>query len=345
MKPNMVPRRGFLARLGTAAGVVGSAGCLSSFGNAKYTFYTFPEADSLAELTEGFIETDPTSIGANQSIDYSAEYKRSVVETLFEQGTAESVQWQLAYDRTFGTTSRPKPRFIERDGTYYWVTETDQTEFTETRWVFYLDLVDETPDSGDTVVTEPPSSLSETDQLLVRRALEAARDTHGGYQDVDDKQLQARGPDFHHEMDPEASDLVPSAPFDYVRQGDQYLVPRAEQGPVDLTRYTFSAEEVASSKAELQQYVEENLVDAVFDPAELGPDALEILRTATDLRQGRIYTEKGELSDGLRVLTERLGMAPHIPAEVSQFTALNGTILSFEGRWYRGSLSIRSTMF
>ncbi|MCT9095343.1 hypothetical protein [Haloarchaeobius sp. HME9146] len=344
MKPTMVPRRGFLARLAAGAGTVGAAGCLGGFGGTKYTFTVSHAADSLAALTEGFVETDPTEIHAQQAIDYSAEYKRSVVETLLDQGTAEAVQWQLAYDREFGTTTRPEPRFIVNDGTYHSVEETDRTEFTEDRWVFYLDLVDEKPGSGDTVVTEAPPSLSETDQLLVRRAREAVTG-HGSFYDVDDEPLQGRGPAFHHEMDPGASDLVPSAPFDYFRRGDQYLVPRAERGPVDLTRYTFGIEEVASSRAELEAHVESTVVDAVFDRPGLDTGAVDILRDVTGNGIGGVHSESGQLSDGLAQLADRLGMTPYIPENPGQYTSLTGARFSFDDRWWRGSLSIRSTPF
>ncbi|WP_435316913.1 hypothetical protein [Haloarchaeobius sp. TZWSO28] len=344
MEPTMVPRRRFLARLAAGAGAVGAAGCLGGFGGTSYTFTVSHAADSLATLTEGFIQTDPTDIHAQQAIDYSPEYKRSVVETLLDQGTAEAVQWQLAYDREFGTTTRPEPKFIVDDGTYYSVQETDRAEFTEDRWVFYFDLVDAEPDSGDTVVTEAPTSLSETDRLLVRRAREAVTG-HGSFYDVDDDPLQGRGPHFHHEMDPEASNLVPSAPFDYFRRGDQYLVPRAERGPVDLTRYTFGIEAVAGSRAELEAHVESTVVDAVFDPADLDPGAVDILRDVTGNGIGGVHSESGQLSDGLDQLADRLGMTPYIPENPGQYTSLTGSLFSFEDRWWRGSLSLRASGF
>ncbi|EJN61452.1 hypothetical protein [Halogranum rubrum] len=341
MHSGLVPRRRFLSSL-AATSLVGLAGCIDDYDGLQYRLFTTPTAESLTDLTDGFVLADPTAIHAQEAIDYSDVYKQSVVDALLSKGTAESVQWQLAYDRSFGTTTRPRPVFVERDGTYYSITETAQTEFTEDRWVFYLDLVDKEPTSSDTVVTGPPSSLSETDQLVVKHALRSVQG-HGGAYDVDNRPLQGRGPDFHHEMDPEASELVPSPPFDYLKLGDeypQYLVPRAEKGPVELTRYTFTIEEVASSREELERHVESNVVDAEFDT---GDDAavVDVVRAATDRPDGRIYTEHEEMSDELKQVVDRLGMSPYIPEDVTDRTTLNGALFSFEGEWYRASFKIR----
>ena len=343
MEMDSVLRRGFLSRLAATAGVVSTAGCLGSVGSTKYVFYTLPVGESIAELTDVFVRPDPTEIEAQFAVDYSAAYKRSVVETLFERGTVEVVGWQLAYDRSFGTTTRPKPQFLERDGTYYSVTEMDQTEITETRWVFYLDLVDETPDSSDTVITELPSSLSRTDQLIIRRALEPVWG-HGGPVDVDDRPLSGRGPTYHQGMDPDTSALVPSAPFDYLKRGDAYFAPRAERGPVGLTRYTFAIEPVASSRVELKSYVKSTVVDATFDAASLDADAVEILRTATDIATGRLYTETGTMSEELTTITDRLGMTEHVPDKLPSYISLNGAVMSFDDSWYQASLSIRQQL-
>ncbi|SDM71789.1 hypothetical protein SAMN04487949_2388 [Halogranum gelatinilyticum] len=334
-----VPRRRFLSGLAATTGIAASAGCLGSLQETKFSLYTRPLGDSLAEVTDGFVLSDPTAIQAQQAVDYSDDYKRSVVDTLFENGRADAVQWELTYDTDFGTTSRPLTRFLERDGRYYAVFRTDETTFTEQRWVFYLDRVDEEPTASDTVVTGPPSSLSETDRLLVERAVETVR-MHG---DVDGRPLDGRGPSFHHELDPETSDLVPSAPFDYLRLDDWYLVPRAERGPIDLTRYTYRIEEVATSQAELAEHVASNVVVADFDPDADAP-ATAVLRDATSVGNGRIHTERSEdgtMSDGLAEVTARLGLSSHIPDDVSQRLSFDDVVFSFGDRWYDSDFTVR----
>ncbi|SEK33907.1 hypothetical protein [Haloferax larsenii] len=337
---NLLTRRSLLSKAAVASGIGGVSGCLGSVGRTTFLFSTFPVGESLTELTDSFIEADPTQIEAQFAIDYPDAYKRELVDTLIEEGTVDVVGWQLAYDRSFGTTTRPEPQFIERDGTYYSVTETGRTERTVSRWVFYLDLVDETPTSSDTVVTEPPSSLSETDQLLVERALEPVWG-HGGAVDVDDRPLGGRGPTFHHKLDPDASELVPSAPFDYLNRDDAYFVPRTERGPVKQTRYTFEVEPVASSQSELESYVDSAVVDATFGADNSTDGVISILETATDLGSGRRYKERGSMSDDLTTIADRLGMTDNIPTEQSGYVSLNGAVISFSGTWYRASLSRR----
>jgi hypothetical protein len=323
---------------------VGVAGCLGQPTDSQslhYRLSTVRTARSLAELTNKLV-LDPSEIRGSFAVDVSDAYKQSVVDTLLDEGTAESVGWSPAYNTQFGTTTRPGPRFFEDDGTYYAAIKTDQTEFTEDRWVFYLDLVDEEPNSSDTVVTEHPTSLSETDQLIVEKALQRVRG-HGDAFDVGDYPLQSRGPIFHHGLDPEASDLVPSPPFDYLQLGDrypQYLVPRAERGPVDLTRYTLGIEEVASSRAELEEHIDATVVEADFDSSD-ETAVLDIIRTATDLTNSRIYEERGEMSDGLTQIVERLGMSPYIPEDIERTARLHGSVFSFEGEWYDASFTIR----
>lgn len=341
METDSIPRRGLLGRLAGIAGLSATTGCLGSVGQTTYTFNTFPAGESLGELTDLFVQSDPTSISSQFAVDYGASYKQAVVDRLLSRGSAEAVNWQLAYDRSFGTTTRPEPRFLrDSEGTYYAVTETNRTTITPTRWVFYLDVVDETPGESDTVVTEPPSSLSEMDRLVVRRALETV-DGPDGPADVGDRPLGGRGPTFHRGMDPDASALVPDPPFDYVKLGDTYLAARAERGPVELTRYTFGAEPVASARAELETHVESEVVDAVFDAEALDSATVEVLRTATDIASGRLYKETGEPSSELTTITDRLGMTEHVPADRGSYVSLNGAVMGFDGAWYRAALSIR----
>lgn len=131
MHSGLVPRRRVLSSV-AATSLVGLAGCIDDYDGLRYRLYTAPVAGSVAELTNQLVVEDPTTIAAQEAIDYSDAYKQSVVDTLFEEGAVDTVQWQLAHDHSFGTTTRPAPQFVERDGTYYSVTETDQTESPKT---------------------------------------------------------------------------------------------------------------------------------------------------------------------------------------------------------------------
>lgn len=329
-------RRAFLSGV-CAAGLVGSAGCLG--GGTKYTFSTNPAGDSLGELAEQYVQTDPTTERAKFAIDYSAEYKQSVIETLISEGSVDILQWQLAYDREFGTTTKPRPYFLVDDGTYYSVVATGQTEITKTRWVFYLDLVDTKPSDSETVVTEPPSSLSATDQKIVRRAIQTVT-SNSGPTDRGKYPLGGRGPIFHSQLDPEASDLVPSSPFEYVERDGDYFAAVAKKGEVELTQYSYDAREVATSMSELEQFVAEECVDATFE-ADTSADVAEILQTATDVGSGRLYQETGEMSNGLKTILDKLGMLEHMPDDGKSATRFAGATFQYDGKWYDGSFWTR----
>ncbi|NEU56186.1 hypothetical protein [Halorussus sp. MSC15.2] len=323
-----------------ATGLAGLAGCLGG-GGVEYTLSTNPAGESLRELARQYLQTDPTAERAKFAVDYPDEYKHSVVRTLLEEGSVEVLQWQLAYDRQFGTTTRPRPYFLRDDGTYYSVVADGQSKLTATRWVFYLDPVESEPSDSATVVTEPPSSLSETDTTVVRRALEIVT-SDSGPRDRSDYPLGKRGPIFHDQMDPSASDLVPSPPFDYVERDGDYYAAVAQKGAVELTRYSFTAREVATSMAELERFVERETVDARFDGTDLPSGVTEILRTATDVGNGRLYRETGPMSDGLRTILERLGMLDHMPENVeSESVRFAGATFRYDGTWYHGSFWTR----
>lgn len=333
-------RRRFLATISGSA-VLSLAGCVGGStsgvgGSTEYTLDSTAVASTTDELLDSLLLTTPTAIHAQAAVDYSDVYKRSVVDDVIADGTASSTDWPLTYDYPFGTTTRPSPTFLQRDGTYYSLTEAGRSERETEQWVFYLDLVDEEPGPEDRVVTDPPSTLSETDRTVFRRAVRAVSG-HGDVYDIDDRPLEARGPNYHHEMDPDASDLVPRPPFDYVERSGQYLVPRAERGTVTVTDYRFKSEAVAESRAELRNHVEAEVVDAEFDRDSLDEATVSIL---DDVAGRTPYSEWTPVSDAFGTILDELGMAPHIPEDPDGYTALHGSYFSFNGTWYRGSLSL-----
>lgn len=330
----------FLSRFATTASIVGFAGCATR--GTSYNFSTLPIADSLDELTRNYVIEEPVEKRPQFAIDYPRSYKRSIVDTLLNEGSVDVINWQISYDRTFGTTSRPRPCFIRAGDSYYSITETDRREITESRWVFYLDLVDEEPNDSDRVITEPPSSLSDVDRKIVRRAVQTVA-SNANPVDRGAYPLGDRGTIFHSQMDHTESDLVPSPPFDYFEHDGDYFAARSERGNVTLTEYTFTAEEVATSMRELQRVVKQEHVNAVFATSDLTSNVQEILRTATDVSNGRLYTEKGRMSDGLKEVTKRLGMYEYLPKEPrsDEQMQFRGATFRYEDKWYNGSLWTR----
>lgn len=330
-------RRRFLSTLATA-GAVGLAGCPA--GGPTYQFSTYDLGADLAAVAEQYYTEDLAEISANHAIDYPDEYKQSVVETLIREGSVEVTQLPLAYDREFGTTSRPRPRFTVVDGTYYLIVQENEQEILEALWVFYLDLIDDTPESSSTVVSGPPSSLSQTDRKIVESAMESVAASRNSPLDADQHGFPPRGVRFHEHMNPDASDLVPDPPFDYLEEGDHYFAANAEQGEVTLDRYEFSARGVATTREELEAFFADEFVDARFEASELPASVVDVLDTATDVDEANRYSDDGSMSDGLEAIVDRLGMLEYIP-ENDSYTELSGTVFWYDGRWYEGELTIK----
>jgi hypothetical protein len=330
-------RRTVLAGLAAAAGT-SLAGC--SGGGLTYRFRTLPVGDSLSAVADNYLLGDLTDATAEYAIDYPKEYKQSVIETLFESGSVTVDGLQFTDRAEFGTTTRVFPRFATRAGSIYQIVPTSQSETTTTRWVFYLDLTEEEPESSATVVSEPPSSLSEADRRIVENAMEGTSASRSPPLDADDYEFPYRGVQFHDRMDSSASGLVPNPPFDYVEENGNYFAAKAERGTVTVTDYSFEVRSVGTSRKELESYIEAEFVDARFDRGELSADAIDILDTATAVGNGRLYTEEGSMSDSLTTVTDELGMGEHMPDEPSS-ASFDQSLCRYDGTWYEARLTIR----
>ncbi|WP_132060499.1 hypothetical protein [Halorussus amylolyticus] len=330
-------RRTFLVGVATGVGTA-LAGCSGDTGLTS-RFRTFPVGESLDAVADAYLLDDLAETTAQYAVDYPTAHKRSVIETLFESGSVTTDGLQFTGRAEFGTTTRVFPRFARRDGTIYQIVPTDRSETTATRWVFYLDLTDEEPDSSATVVSEPPSSLSETDRTIVEQAMERTAASRSSPLDADDSEFPYRGVQFHEGLDPSESDLIPNPPFDYVERNDNRFAALAERGTVTVTEYSFEARAVGTSAEELVSYLDEEVVDARFDREQLSAEATDVLDTATATESGRLYTEEGRLSDGLRTVADRLGMGEHMPSRSA--ASFDQSLCRYGGEWYEARLTIR----
>lgn len=330
-------RRTVLAGLATAVGT-SLAGC--SGGGLTYQLRTFPVGETLDAVAENYLMDDLTDVTAKYAIDYPTAYKESIIETLFESGTVTVDELQFAGRGEFGTTTRVFPLFTERQGTIYQIIPTGQSETTTTRWVFYLDLIDGEPDTSATVVSGPPSELSDTDQAIVKSAMERTAASRSPPLDADDYDFPYRGVQFHDSVDASGSDLIPSPPFDYVEQNGNYFAANAERGTVTVTRYSFEARPVGASTAALASHLDEEFVDTRFDRGQLSSGAVDVLDTATAVDAGRLYSEQGSMSDGLTTVTNRLGMGAHMPEDLSS-VSFDQSLCRYDGQWYEARFTIR----
>ncbi|RLM62376.1 hypothetical protein DVK07_19295, partial [Halorubrum sp. Atlit-26R] len=157
------------------------------------------------------------------------------------------LNYQLAYEYEFGSEPRERPQFATDGDRYYRIhVETIRTVKRDW-WEFYLDLQDaEQPDSTDPV-TVPVTTLSDRDQQILQQAMEAAAADRDPAIDVGDQKPGSRGVTYHHHLDTEASDLVPSPPFEYLQHNDHLFQARAEQNAIPVSERTFTAEQIGRS--------------------------------------------------------------------------------------------------
>ena len=214
-------RRSLLQRAGAATVLVatGGAGCLGfgATGGYKLLVHEVPT------LADEFILVQPTDIGAETHIDYETETKREWLAELFETGSLTAVQWPLVHPDDWGTETRPRPTFLQHGEAYHEVTTAATRQVERERWLFAVQRTDEEPPDSATVASEP-FDLSERDREILQAALDAVYAGNDGF--LGEPEVDGLQPvQYHQEMDPEASDLVPEPPFDYVDySGDTYRV-------------------------------------------------------------------------------------------------------------------------
>lgn len=326
-------RRELLAGVGgmSAAGI---SGCIS-FGNSRFRLSAY----RLDDPYERFLMADPTTQRAQFAIDYPDEYKRSVYEELIDRGSVTVLNYELAYRYDFGSERRERPQFITREGDYYRVHVDEVREVEREWWEFYLDLQNAEPSAESEPATLPITSLSELDRRILERAMEAAAADRDPAIDVGDNAPGSRGVLYHDHLDADASELVPSPPFEYLRHNEHLFWVRAERETVPVTERTFGAERVATSQAEYERYVNGTLLDADFSERSLSDDARDVIETAVD---GPFYEEKPPMSDALEAVLTHLGAVEHVGAhgEYDDYTTFPNMYAAYRGTWYEFDLTI-----
>ena len=251
-------RRKLLTTLG-ATGVTSVAGCLSS-GNSRFRLSAY----SVEEPFKTLLRTDPTGHRAQFAIDYPDEYKRTVYDELLASGSVTVLSYQLAYEYEFGSEQRERPQF-GTDGDRYYRIHVDTVRTVERDWwEFYLDLQNAEQSDGTDPVTAPITSLSDRDQQILQQAMEAAAADRDPAIDVGDQKPGSRGVTYHHHLDSEASDLVPSPPFEYLQHNDHLFQARAKQETIPVTERTFTAEQIGESRSEYEQHVRDAVLEVDF---------------------------------------------------------------------------------
>lgn len=330
-------RRTLLTTLG-AAGVTSVAGCLSS-GNSRFRLSAY----SVKEPFKTLLLTDPTGHRAQFAIDYPDEYKRTVYDELLTSGSVTVLNYQLAYEYEFGSEQRERPQF-GTDGDRYYQIHVDTVRTVERDWwEFYLDLQNAEQSDGTDPVTAPITSLSDRDQQILQQAMEAAAADRDPAIDVGDQKPGSRGVTYHHHLDSEASDLVPSPPFEYLQHKDHLFQARSKQETIPVTKRTFTVEQIGESRSEYEQHVRDAVLEVDFSTVSLSSEATDVLDTATDGRPvSGFYEESPPMSDGLGTVLTQLNAADHIQehSEYTEYTTFPNMYAIYDGSWYEFELAV-----
>lgn len=332
-------RRSALRVAGVVAGVAVTAGCTDMDTGSDYTLVANEIEDSFA--TE-YLFRDPIELQAITRVDYTAETKQAYVDELFDTGSVTVLEWPRAWRRSWGTETRPRPAFLQRDGVFYEVQVTEDRRLELDRWVFACERLDDQPPDDATVATDPFSSFSEQDRTVIEAALEAVYAGHDGLlgdPEFDDLQTVQ----FHRDVSPEDSDLIPTPPFEYVEYEDETFRAATQERTVSVPEWTYTLEQVGDSRESFETYATEAVPDTRLDATSLSDDGHEVLDAAVNEEDGRpTYEEDAPLSDGLVELLEKLGIAADLqPLDTYDgLTRFNDVVASYGETWYEFGLVI-----
>lgn len=297
-------RRRALQLLGASAVTASTAGCLRSGSLDEYALIA-DEVD-LTSVGRPYLWPDPTEIRAVTRVDFTAEMKTQYVSELFEQGRVTVKQWPLVRRVRWGRTTKPYPTFLERDGSFHHVQLADERQLDRDRWQFAVTRIDDTPADGATVATRP-FDLSTQDGRVLDAALDAVYAGNDGFLgEPEFDELQTV--EFHHGLDPDASGLIPSAPFDVVEVSDEYFRPVTERRTVQVPEWTYTVTEIAQSRGEFNEYARSEIVEHDLTAGEFSESARRVIEDAIS-DEPRRYEEGAPPSDGLSEALEALGIA------------------------------------
>ena len=328
--------------LGSA--LIGSTGCLSSddvgiSGDQSATLELTSTPVMANTLADEYLKEVGEIHWTRFAIGYSTEYKQSMIDELVSTGEITTLEWKLTYRAEFGPDSRSVPLFISDGGNYYEVSLQETSTVDRELWEFYLDLVNEAPSASDSVVSEPFEDVSAYDKRILEEAVNQTGN-RGEVSDQGDGDFGTRGVEFHDDLNPDRSDLVPNPPMDLVAAeigGDEYhFIPRADRGTMTLDQYTFSCEQVASSKSALEAYARETLPHARMSSSSVSDSEREILDAVTSKQDGYQYAEEPPASESLESILEPLGITQYLKdyEEYSEQTLFAFSIAEYEGQWY-----------
>ncbi|MEZ3163321.1 hypothetical protein ABNG03_18530 [Halorubrum sp. RMP-47] len=330
-------RRRALRLLGAAAATAATAGCLGSGSLDAYALIA-DELD-LSSIGRPYLRPDPTAVDAVTRVDFSTERKASLVSELFETGRVTVEQWPLVGRDRWGTETRPRPTFLEREGTFYEVRIAEERRLERERWHFALDRVDETP-PDDAAVARPPFDLSDQDERVLDAAFDAVYAGHDGFlgdPEFDDLQTV----EFHGGLDAATSDLVPSPSFEFVEYEEEYFRAVAERRTVRVPEWTYVLDEVADTRSQFEERARDRIVDRDLAGGGLSEQAAAVLDDAI-AEEPRRYEEGAPPSAALDEALGALGIAADLEpiASYGDRVDFRNVVVNYRDAVYRFDLIV-----
>lgn len=297
-------RRRALHLLGAAGATAATAGCLNPGGLDSYALIA--DDLDLSTIERPYLWPEPTEIDAVTRVDFTTEAKETALSELFETGDVTVRQWPLVGRDDWGTETRARPTFLERDGTFCEVRIADERVLERERWHFALERLDEDP-PDDAAVANPPFDRSDQDERVLDAALDAVYAGHDGFLgDPEFDELQTV--EFHHGLDADASELVPSPPFEFVEYENEYFRAVTERRTVDVPEWTYAISEISDSRSEFTEHARDAIVERDLASAGLSEGARGVVDDAI-AEDPRRYEEGAPPSEELDEALDALGIA------------------------------------
>ncbi|EMA72677.1 hypothetical protein C462_00277 [Halorubrum distributum JCM 13916] len=114
--------------------------------------------------------------------------------------------------------------------------------------------------------------------------------------------------EFHHGLNIDTSDLIPSPPFDFVEVSEDYFRTVTELRTVQVPEWTYTVTEITQSRSEFNEYAKTEIVEHDLSSSSLSESARSVIDDAIS-DDPRRYEEGAPPSDALSEVLEALGIA------------------------------------
>lgn len=330
-------RRRALRLLGMTGTVTATVGCSSPGSLDEYALVA-TELD-LSSIEPPYLWPDPTAIEATTRVDFTDETKRQYISELFGTGSVTVQQWPLVWRTPWGRQTVPRPTFLRHNSRFYEVKIRDERRLDRERWHFAVERTGEEPPE-DATVERRPFELSTQDERVLEAALDAVYAGNDGFlgdPEFDDLQTVA----FHQGLDAEASELVPSPPFEFVRVRNEHFRAVTDRRTVRVPEWTYTVDEIAETRERFTEYARDAIVTHELRSSDLSEPARGVIDDAVS-EDPRRYEEGAPPSDALSEVLEALGIARDLQPidRYAERVDFDGVVAAYRDAVYQFSLIV-----